>query len=259
MNTIWTPARLGLAGGIDKSGSRGAELLATGFDSVEFGTVTPHPEPGANPGVAALVSRLQALPARGPGATQVGIGLGKGSASPPSALPAEWLDGLRQAWGAADYYSFNLSARSNQTLLSSAHQRLLARAFQKVSSERERLGGGAGLALKIELGAVAPLPMTLAEAAADAGFDAVVAVLPHGPERLDRLHALACKLKGKAALLAVGGIRGGADIRAARGAGADGVQVHTLFAQLGAACIPALRFSDPLANSTIMESDARSR
>ena len=36
-------ARPGLAGGIDKDGTRGAELLGLGFGSVEFGTVAVGP------------------------------------------------------------------------------------------------------------------------------------------------------------------------------------------------------------------------
>ena len=61
MNTAFWRQGPGLAGGIDKGGSRAAELLACGFGSVEFGTVTPRPEPDRNPGVAALVSRLSSL------------------------------------------------------------------------------------------------------------------------------------------------------------------------------------------------------
>jgi dihydroorotate dehydrogenase len=238
------PGRPGLAGGIDKDGSRAAELLAVGFCSVEFGTVTPRPEPGINPGVAALAARLSALAPRQPGDSRIGIGIGMGSAAAPAALPPEWRSGLCDAWGAADYLSFNLSARSYRPLLAVECLPLLLRAFEAVVAERRhRSAAGSArmaLALKLPLGLAGAFPLTLAEAAADAGFDAVTAVLPEGAARLDRLHTLAARLGGKARLVAVGGIRSAADIRAALAAGADGVQIHTAFAQLGAACLPVL-------------------
>lgn len=244
MIASWWHSRPGLAGGIDKDGSRAPELLAAGFASVEFGTVTPRPEPGSNPGVAALAARLSSLAPRNPGETRIGIGIGMGSSVAPTTLPAEWLSGLRDAWGAADYLSFNLSARCYRPLLAAESLPLLLRAFAAVVAERQHRSAAGGqriaLTLKLPLGSADAFPLTLAEAAADAGFDAVTAVLPEGAARLDHLHTLASRLGGKATLLAVGGIRNAADIRAALAAGADGVQVHTIFAQLGAACLPVL-------------------
>ncbi len=254
MNGAWwsvRPGRPGLAGGIDNDGSRAVELLAAGFGSVEFGTVTPRPEAGHNPGAAALAARLAALaphpaalaPGAG-GAASIGIGIGCCGDAAPRALAAEWLAGLAQAWQAADYLSFNLSARRYRALLDAAHWPLLLRALGAVAAERNaRCAGGGrrvGIALKLPLGPDGALPLDLAEAAADCGFDAVTAVLPGCGARLERLAALAPRLRGKAALIAVGGIRNGADVRAALACGADGVQVHTVFAQLGAACLAQL-------------------
>lgn len=244
MNAKSWRSRLGLAGGIDKDGSRAVELFTAGFDSIEFGTVTPLPEPGGNPGVAALASRLSALETRRFGNTRIGIGIGMNSNAALAALPAEWLSGLRNAWDAADYLSFNLSARSYRPLLVAEHLPLLLRAFDGVAAERQCRTANGGrrvmLTLKLPLGSTGDFALTLAEAAAGAGFDAVTAVLPECAERLDRLRTLASRLRGKAALVAVGGVRSPADMRAALAAGADGVQVHTVFAQLGAACVPAL-------------------
>lgn len=246
MNSAWWRTRRerpGLAGGIDKSGSRAAELLAAGFGSVEFGTVTPRPEAGGNPGVAELAARLRRLAPRAAGASRIGIGIGMGSAAAPDALAADWLSGLELAWGAADYLSFNLSARAYRPLLAPTHLPLLLRAFQTVTAERERLcrdGAHLPLTLKVPLGADDPFPLTLAVAAADAGFDMLTAVLPDSPARLDRLNLLAARLPRQTTLLAVGGIRNHADIRAALAAGAHGVQVHRVFAELGVACLPAL-------------------
>lgn len=250
MNTAWLPSRPGLAGGIDNDGSRAAELLAAGFGSVEFGTVTPRPEPGAhpgaNPGVVALAACLRALPPRAPGAALVGIGIGigmRGDAAPVT-LAAEWCCGYQAAWDVADYLSFNLSARRYQALLTPAHWPLLLRAFDAVANERQRhvIAGDRylPLAVKLPLGPAGEFPLALAQAAAAAGFDAVTAVLPASSERLDRLRLLRSQLQGQAAIVAVGGIRSAADVRAALAAGANAVQVHSVFAQLGAACLPEL-------------------
>ena len=137
--------RLGLAGGIDRDGSRAAELLAAGFGSVEFGTVTPDAEPGRHPGVAALAQRLAALGPRLP-ATQnsalIGIGLGLSQGAAPAALRAHWLAGLQAAAPVADYLSFNLSAAANRPLLGEEHAALLAAALAAVADARERLAGG---------------------------------------------------------------------------------------------------------------------
>lgn len=234
---------LGLAGGIDKDGSRAAELLAAGFDSIEFGTVTPQPEPGGNPGIAALTARLAALDRNFLGTTHIGIGIGMNSGADPATLPAAWLCGFHDAWPGADYLSFNLSARCYRPLLGNEHLPLLLHAFESVVAARHRKSNMrlVALTLKLPLGARGDFPLLLAQAAADTGFDAITAVLPEGSERLDRLRALALRLQGKVALIAVGGIRCATDVHSALQAGADGVQVHTAFAQRGAACVPALR------------------
>lgn len=65
-------AQPGLAGGIDKDGSRAAELLGLGFGSVEFGSVTALAIAGINPGVSALVARLQQLDLALPGRSAMG-------------------------------------------------------------------------------------------------------------------------------------------------------------------------------------------
>lgn len=245
--------RPGLAGGIDKDGRRAMELLAAGFGSVEFGTVTPQPEAGGNPGVAQLAARLRTLAPRHADASRIGIGIGMGSTAAPDSLATDWLSGLELAWGAADYLSFNLSARAYRPLLAPSHLPLLLRAFEAVTAERDRLRGDdtlLPLTLKVPLGTDDPFPLALAVAAAEAGFDMLTAVLPDSPARLDRLNLLAARLPRQTILLAVGGIRNGADIRAALAAGAHGVQVHRVFAELGAACLPAL-----LANEQILPAD----
>lgn len=240
---LWR-SRPGLAGGIDKDGRRAAELLALGFASVEFGTVAPLARVPEPPGVAALVARLAALGSRRTGQTAIGIGLGMNSGSALSDLAADWLAGLRAAYGVADYLSFNLSARACRPLLAPENLPLVARAISAVAGERTRLAAASGrrvaLALKLPLAAQVRRSPAAAAVAAEAGFDALIAVLPDGAARLSSLGELAGTLRGKITLLAVGGLRTAADVRAALAAGADGVQVHRAFAELGAACLPPL-------------------
>lgn len=237
--------RLGLAGGIDRDGSRAAELLAAGFGSVEFGTVAPDPEPGRQPGVALLAQRLAALGPRLP-ATQnnalIGIGLGLGQGAALTALGAHWLAGLQAAWPVADYLSFNLSAAANRPLLAPEHARLLTRALATVANEREWLtvDSRRRVALTLKLPLEGPSLSAAAQMAVAAGFDALIVVLPQRPERLDWLHAWAQRIDGAAQLVAVGGIRSSADVRAALDAGASGIQVHRVFAEQGSACLPPL-------------------
>lgn len=250
--------RPGLAGGVDRDGSRAAELLTAGFGSVEFGTVASDAEPGRHPGAAVLAQRLAALGAclsGRPNRALIGIGLGRGQGTAPDELGAQWLAGLRAAWPVADYLSFNLSAAANQPLLAVEHIPLLARSLTAVASERERLAVDGrrqvGLALKLPLAAPALSPAV--QIALAAGFDAVIAVLPERHERLDWLQAWAHQINGTAALVAVGGIRASADVRAALDAGATGIQVHRVFVEQGLACLPPL-----LAGLTALDRTAKS-
>jgi dihydroorotate dehydrogenase len=237
--------RPGLAGGIDRDGSRAAELLAAGFGSVEFGTVTPEAEPGRQPGVAVLAQRLAALGRRLPDPQHkvlIGIGLGLGQGATPAALAAHWRAGLQAAWPVADYLSFNLSAAAYRPLLAPEHAVLLADALATVARERQRLtaDGRRRVALVLKLPLQAQPLSPAAQMALAAGFDAVIAVLPQRPERLDWLQAWARRINGAAQLVAVGGIRTGADVRAALDAGASGIQVHSVFVEQGSACLPPL-------------------
>ncbi|MDD2744683.1 MAG: hypothetical protein PHV02_20680 [Rhodocyclaceae bacterium] len=231
-------ARPGLAGGIDKDGSRMCELLAMGFGSVEFGSVLPDAVP-------ALAATLLNRPASA--GTAVGVGLSLPAESPAAVLGDAWLAGLNGLWANVDYLSFNLSARANRRFLHSEQLARLASACLAVAFRRDCLQADSGrylpLALKLPLGEVGePLP-TAAFVAAAAGFDQLTLVLPEVPEGTQRLAELARRLGAGPALVAVGGIRSAAAIASARQAGAAGVQVHRLFVEQGAACLATLALS----------------
>ncbi len=228
-------AQPGLAGGIDKDGSRAAELLGLGFGSVEFGSVTVHPVAGSNPGLATLVARLSALDRSAPQRTAIGIGLGLPPEATAETLADEWQAGLAAAWPVADYVSLNLSARANQRFLAPAHRTSLLAALRAVATCRDRLaeaGRCVPLAVKMPLAEAAGLLETLTET----GFAQLTVVRPDHLAGFEALAALTGGT-GRPALVAVGGIRNAADFAAARAAGAYGVQVHRLFVERGAACL----------------------
>lgn len=237
---------IGLAGGIDKDGSRATELLAAGFDSVEFGTVAAgiagHPDASA----AVLAARLADWRASASGAApRIGVGLGRPPGAPPAALADGWLAGLALVTGVADYVSLNLSAAANRPLLAAAQWPLLARAFAAVVAWRAAMAAAGEcsieLAVKLPLGAAGePLP-GVARLAVAAGVDRLTVVRADGATDFARVAALAREIDGQAALVAVGGIRSAADVAAARRAGAAGVQVHRLFVDEGAAGVARLR------------------
>ncbi|HQT71868.1 MAG TPA: hypothetical protein PLE48_15800 [Thiobacillus sp.] len=251
--------RVGLAGGIDRDGSRAAELLTAGFGSVEFGTVAPDLESGHLSSVSLLTQRLAAL---GPrlravqGSALIGVGLGLAQGAELTALDAHWLAGLQVAWPVADYLSFNLSAAANRPLLTAPYAGLLTRTLAAVANEREWLtvDSRRRVALTLKLPLEGPSLPAAAQMALAAGFDALIVVLPQRPERLDWLHAWAQCIDTETQLVAVGGIRSGTDVRAALDAGASGIQVHRVFTEQGSACLlPLLAIADLKVNRKVNE------
>ncbi|MEO6353447.1 MAG: hypothetical protein ABIO19_02355, partial [Burkholderiaceae bacterium] len=206
--------------------------------------------------VALLTQRLAALATRLPdsqdtqdmqGSTLIGIGLGLGPGAELTALGAHWLAGLQAAAPVADYLSFNLSAAAYRPLLAAEHAALLTRALATVANERQRLvaAGRRRIALALKLPLEGPSLSAAAQMALAAGFDAVIAVLPQRPERFDWLQAWAQRIDAVAQLVAVGGIRSSADVKAALDAGAGGIQVHGIFVEQGRACLPLLAGMTP--------------
>ncbi|GIK25063.1 MAG: dihydroorotate dehydrogenase (quinone) [Betaproteobacteria bacterium] len=232
-----------LAAGHDRDGTRAAKLLSAGFGAVEFGSVCPAPVPGRHDGAAALAARLLSLRREAVFDCAIGINLGAQPGATPRNLVRDWLAGWDACWPAADYLAFNLSAEAIQPLLAPQQAPLLRRAFLALALARDELvlarGRQVAVAVKLSLGAEGPLPPAV-ELAAEAGLDAVIAVLPAGAIRFQRLHEAAACAGGCSALIAVGGLRDAADVALARAAGATAVQVYSAYAEQGAGCLKAL-------------------
>lgn len=232
--------RPGLAGGIDKDGSRAVELLTCGFGSVEFGTVTAEPLPGQNGGVAALVAALRRSPEKA-GRSAIGIGLGLPAETVPDRVALEWAQGFALAAELADYVSLNLSARANRRFLDLPHPPMLAAAFAGVVELRDRWrthGREVWLAVKLPIDHGAAVDV--AKLAVGAGIDQLTTVLPDEGQRWERLTELRENVGRNACLVAVGGIRNATAVATARASGANGVQVHRLFVEQGAQCLRTL-------------------
>lgn len=234
--------RPGLAGGIDKSGERAEELLALGFGSVEFGSVTVAPLPGSNPGLAALLGRLAAVNRKKWPNSAIGIGLGLPPELPAEGLADQWLEALhRLAEGpaVADYLSLNLSAAANRRFLGEALRDELLAGLRAVAGFRRTrpAGGQPRLAMKLPLAAVPGLWPALCQA----GIEQLTVVLPDGGERLAGL-CRACRLVAAdgGRVVAVGSIGSAADYQAVLAAGAGGGQVHRLFIAEGPATVARL-------------------
>lgn len=229
--------RPGLAGGLDTDGGRATYLMDSGFAAVEFGTVEMSHELGDGSPLSGVVRRVgQARGRRARAVPALGLCLGSLADSSSPRLLQDWVAGMQEAAPVFDYVSINLSARARAPLLDPYCASRIGRALCALVSRRESAGftnPRLALAIKIPLGvSTTPLPR-VAKIAADEGVDGIVAVLPDGLGRFDRLTELCEWLAGRTRVVAVGGIRSADDVRAALRAGADGVQVHRLFSELG--------------------------
>jgi dihydroorotate dehydrogenase len=153
------PNPVGLAAGFDKNGEVVGPMLRAGFGFVEFGTVTPRPQPGNprprlfrltadkavinrmgfnNAGLEAVAARL----GRRPYAGLVGANVGANKDSVDRI--ADYVAGLKRLAGLADYFTLNVSSPNTPGL----------RALQSRGALQDLLGataavGGGPLFLKV--------------------------------------------------------------------------------------------------------------
>ena len=254
---------VGLAAGFDKDGVtlRGLQALGLGF--AEVGTVTPLPQPGNprprllrypgaeslqnamgfnNAGMEALRRRLAAdYPLPFP----VGVNIGKNKATPatpPDAALRDYEILVRGLGDLCDYLVVNLSS-PNTPRLRDLQNEGFVRAVLSMAS------GATGKPVLVKLSPdLAPeAAADLAEVAVDAGAAGIVATnttIDYGlipgarafgglsgavlrEKSYEILRAIAGRLRGRAVLVAAGGIDSGAEAYRRIRAGASLVQVYT--------------------------------
>ena len=129
------PNRVGLAAGLDKTGSAVSAFGSIGFGHVEIGTVTPRPQPGNpkprlfrlkeheaiinrmgfnNPGVEGLLENVAKSKKQFSGV--LGINIGKNFDTPNENALDDYLKCFEGVYGAADYVTANLSSPNTKGL-----------------------------------------------------------------------------------------------------------------------------------------------
>ncbi|XP_011404303.2 PREDICTED: dihydroorotate dehydrogenase (quinone), mitochondrial-like isoform X1 [Amphimedon queenslandica] len=153
---------IGMAAGFDKHGEAYVGLFKVGFGFVEIGSVTPHPQPGnSRPRVfrlnedKAVINRYgfnsdghyivkerimkwaeqkKQFPRR-----QLGVNLGKNKTSTDAV--DDYVQGIRELGGHADYIVINISSPNTPGLRSLQGKEHLVKLLQKVREERDKLSG----------------------------------------------------------------------------------------------------------------------
>jgi len=124
---------LGLAAGLDKQGVAGNALSALGFSFIEYGTVTPKPQPGnARPRLfrlpehGAIINRmgfnsigLEAFLANIQSSHEShikGLNIGKNADTPIENAIDDYVTGLQAVYPIADYICINISSPNTKNL-----------------------------------------------------------------------------------------------------------------------------------------------
>jgi dihydroorotate dehydrogenase len=235
------PNVVGLAAGYDRSGELAQQVTTLGFGFAEFGTVTPHPEPGHNAGVDALAARLHHA-RRGDIAAPrclFGTSIAMNAATPPARAIDDYARALHRVWGVADYVTVNLSGRAAAPLHATLGHAGLEALQAELRAEARLLAAATSrvvpLVVKLPLPPDPDVAVRRAHAAALAGYDGLIAAWEEldWPQTQTLLRALARHLGGALALIATGGMRNAADVRRRLDAGADLVQLYGIFAERG--------------------------
>jgi dihydroorotate dehydrogenase len=189
---------LGLAAGYDKDGLALTGLACLGFGHIEFGAVTPLPQPGRdrprvfrlepdgalinrmgfpNRGADALVRRLGR--ARRPGLV-VGVNLGLGAKTPIEAAADDYCAVLQAVAEVADFVTLNLSSPNTPGLRTLQTGERLRTLLEAVTEARQRASARRGRHLPMTVKLAPDLdPADMEEAVRTAirfGVEAVTAV-----------------------------------------------------------------------------------
>ncbi|MGP3970509.1 quinone-dependent dihydroorotate dehydrogenase [Streptomyces sp. 6N223] len=268
------PGPFGLAAGFDKNATGIAGLAMLGFDHVEVGTVTAHPQPGNprprlfrltrdrallnrmgfnNDGAAAVAPRL----ARRPPGVLVGVNIGKTKAVPDSEAIADYVASTRRLARHADYLVVNVSSPNTpglRDLQATGRLRPLLTAVRdaagpvpllvKIAPDLadEDVDAVADLAVELGLDGVIATNTTIAREGLATPPEAVSALgagglsgAPLAERALQVLRRLYARVGDRVTLIGVGGVETAEDAWQRILAGATLVQGYSGFVYAGAA------------------------
>ena len=265
---------LGLAAGFDKNGVATHQWPHLGFGFAEIGTVTYHAQPGNprprlfrlpedraiinrmgfnNEGAAMVANRLALA---GKPDYPLGINLGKSKITELGKAPEDYRASFELLHPHGDYFVVNVSSPNTpglRKLQDRSHLEAILTAMSEVTREKPIL---IKVAPDLELGALDDVLAVALEHGA-AGLIATNTTLsrhglrddPHEAgglsgaplqKRADAVLAHLARHKGKLALIGVGGVFTGDDLRRKLDLGADLVQLYTGFAYRGPATAAAV-------------------
>ncbi|MCQ0971873.1 quinone-dependent dihydroorotate dehydrogenase [Paracoccus sp. TK19116] len=259
------PNPVGLAAGYDKNAIAIAPLRRAGFGFIEVGAATPRPQSGNdkprlfrltadgaiinrfgfnNDGVAVIAQRLAA---RVHGIVPVGLNVGANKDSTDRA--ADYVEVVRQAGGAVDFVTVNVSSPNTGRLRDLQQPEALVALLAQVNEARRDLVNRPALFLKIAPDLDDPSVRDIAAVAAEAGIDGIIATNTtvarnglkdpqasetgglSGAPLFDRSTRVLAQLyretNGKMPLIGVGGIANVDQAWAKLCAGASAVQVYS--------------------------------
>jgi len=212
---------LGIAAGVDRTGEQLRSLAKLACGHVEVGTVS---DP----------RRLRIPASLGPVAPIIGVNIGSLRLGYSSEVLDDYLACLAAALPHADYVVLNFSNEAAQrSLKSDAARPIVSGARDQIGEYRSRIGRNIPLLAKLYAGPAGeemPIPPTAANL-----LDGFVVV----GDSVDRLIELRVAFPLHA-IISVGGVMTGKDARERRRAGADLVQVHSAFAEGGAAHVETI-------------------
>ncbi|MEO0416463.1 MAG: quinone-dependent dihydroorotate dehydrogenase, partial [Verrucomicrobiota bacterium] len=152
------PNCVGLAAGLDKTGSAVAAFGAMGFGHVEVGTVTPLPQDGNpsprlfrlkehqaiinrmgfnNPGCDGMLENLKTSTRGFQGI--LGINIGKNAVTPNEEAISDYLKCMEAVYGQADYITANLSSPNTKGLRDLQNAETLSDLIQSLQKQRDQL------------------------------------------------------------------------------------------------------------------------
>jgi len=262
--------RVGLAAGFDKNGVALPFWRSLGFGHIEFGTVTPRPQPGnpaprvwrfpkqralgnrlgfPNDGAAMVSTRLKRT--RQPGDV-IGINLGKNKETPNERAVDDYVAALRATRDVADYWVVNVSSpntpglrelQSKQYLTDLLGQvREAAGAvplFVKLSPDLDEAGlqDAAAASVAANCTGIVATNTTLARADGIGEFEGGLSGAPLAARSREVLGELVRLLPPGTPLISVGGVGGPKEARARLDAGASLVQIYSALVFEGPALI----------------------